>query len=107
MLQDQSPEAQMPIYEESDGNTSSRDSAIRFIFLLDGIVIRTDNRVVVSDAFMSKIKGLAKKLHAAFCYAYFAQHIAVEIQQPNGAESPVDENAQDFSEFFDDADDDE
>lgn len=76
ILQDQSPEAQMELYSASDGNTSSRDAAIRFIFYLDGLVIRTDSRVIVSDAFMNKIKNQAKKLHYAWLQAYFAEMTA-------------------------------
>lgn len=72
IVQDQSPEAQMYLYSTTDGNTSSHDSAIRLMFQLDGLVIRTDSRVIVSDSLMNKIKGLSKKLHYAFLQAYFA-----------------------------------
>ena len=74
--QDRSTEAQMEIYAMSDGKTSSYDAAIRFIFELDGLVIRTDSRVIVSDSFMNKINGLAKKLHYAWLQAYYAEHTA-------------------------------
>lgn len=86
ILQDQSPEAQMELYSTSDGNTSSRDAAIRFIFHLDGLVIRTDSRVIVSDAFMNKIKNQAKKLHYAWLQAYFAEMTAGVV-----AEAPQDD----------------
>lgn len=75
--QSQSPAAQMDFLAEAEaGGVSSKDSALRFIFELDGITVRTDNRLIITDAFMTKLKGLAKKWHAAFCHAYFADHIS-------------------------------
>ena len=72
--QSQSPHAQMEILEmASDDGASSRDCALRFIFKMDDLVIQTDNRLVISDALMSKLKGLAKKLHTAYLHAYFAE----------------------------------
>ena len=115
--QDRSTEAQMEIYAMSDGKTSSHDAAIRFIFELDGLVIRTDSRVIVSDAFMNKIKGLAKKLHYAWLQAYYAEHTAATdastTTEGNTEEDdddvikdaediPVDDT---FAGFFDDPED--
>lgn len=74
--QSQSPAAQMGFLADAeDGGVSSKDSALRFIFEMDGIKIHTDNRLIITDAFMTKLKGLAKKWHIAFTHAYFADHI--------------------------------
>lgn len=114
ILQDQSPEEQMELYSTSDGNTSSRDAAIRFIFHLDGLVIRTDSRVIVSDAFMNKIKNQAKKLHYAWLQAYFAERTAgaVDTGMENtnfdaeaddfGTDGPSDDP---FGDFYDEQED--
>ena len=114
ILQDQSPEAQMELYSTSDGNTSSWDAAIRFIFHLDGLVIRTDSRVIVSDAFMNKIKNQAKKLHYAWLQAYFAERTAgaVDTGMENtnfdaeaddfGTDGPSDDP---FGDFYDEQED--
>ena len=70
---DASPEAQMEMYATADGSVSSYDARLRFIFALDGsIEIQTDNRIVVSDALLNKIKNLGKKYLAAYTYAFFA-----------------------------------
>ena len=90
IVQDQSPGGQMMLYATSEGDTSSRDAAIRFIFNLDGLVIRTDSRVIVSDAFMNKIKGLAKKLHYAWLQAFYAEHTA-EVKSDDTVEDDTEE----------------
>lgn len=77
VTQNQAPDAQMEIWATSDGSTSSQDSVLRFIFNLDGIEIQTNSRLVISDALMNKIKGLAKKIHAAYVHAYFASTVSI------------------------------
>lgn len=62
--------SQMGLFADEDA--SSADAEMRFIFLLEGISIRTDNRLIMSDKFMTKVKNLAKKLHYAYLQAYFA-----------------------------------
>lgn len=56
----------------AEEGASSADAEMRFIFLLEGISIRTDNRLIMSDQFMTKVKNLAKNLHYAYLQAYFA-----------------------------------
>lgn len=111
--QDASPEAQVALFESSDGSVSSRDAKLRLIFELDGLKIQTDSRLVISDALMNKIKGLAKKLHYAYVQAFFADRIGV-VEAVSDAPSEPDESEEDgdqapdaFSEFFDEADEDE
>lgn len=94
--QSQSPDAQMNFLENADeGGVSSKDSALRFIFELDGIKIHTDNRLIITDAFMTKLKGLAKKWHTAYTHAFFADKIG---QQGNTDDT---EQAQDDTETTD------
>lgn len=70
--QSQSPAAQMSFMETGDDGVSSKDAALRFIFELDGLKIHTSSRLIITDELMSKLKGLAKKLHTAYVHAYFA-----------------------------------
>lgn len=80
--QSQSPAAQMDFLASADaGGVSSADSALRFIFELDGIKIHTDNRLIIKDADMTKLKNLAKKWHIAFTHAFFAD----KIEQQSGS----------------------
>lgn len=68
--QDASPEAQVTLFESTDGSVSSRDAKLRLIFELDGLKIQTSSRLVLTDALMNKIKGLAKKLNSAYKEAF-------------------------------------
>ena len=70
--QNKAVDAQMELYSEDEGNISSPESVLRFTFTLDGLEIQTDDRFVITDELLSKIKGQAKKLHAEYVHAYFA-----------------------------------
>ena len=105
--QNQSPAAQMTFMAEAaDGGVSSKDSALRFIFELDGIKIHTDNRLIITDAFMTKLKGLAKKWHTAYTHAYFADKIGRQGNSDDTEQAQDDaETENDTPEFEDDAQD--
>ena len=105
---DASPSAQMAFYSMNDG-ASSADEKLQFIFKLDALEIRTDNRLVIPDTLMTKIKGQAKKIHHAFLEGFFAEHIADGQRSaptpaaPTYTAPPADE-VDEFAEFFDDGD---
>lgn len=62
-------DAQTGLYDDYG---SSPDSKLLFTFALDGLEIRTDDRFVITDDLLSKIKTQAKKLHAEYVAAFFA-----------------------------------
>jgi hypothetical protein len=102
---DVSPEAQMELFSNADSDTSSIGAKLQFIFKLDALEIRTDERFVIPDALMTKIKGLAKKIHHAFLEGFFAERIASNSATiPEPAEpvpvAPAEPDA--FAEFLDD-----
>ena len=112
--QSQSPAAQLTFMAEAaDGGVSSKDSALRFIFELDGIKIHTDNRLIITDAFMTKLKSLAKKWHTAYTHAFFADKIGQQgnsddteqTQDDAETENDTPENGNDAPDFEDDAQD--
>jgi hypothetical protein len=71
---DASPAGQMEMFANADGPVSSCDARLRLVFAIDGkIEIRTDNRIVLSDTLLNKIKGLGKKYLAAYTYGFFAE----------------------------------
>lgn len=53
---------------------SARDAKLDFVFVDGDIVIRVDKRLEIPDSLMSKIKGLAKKMHYMYLQAYFHQY---------------------------------
>lgn len=73
--QSQSPYAQMSFISSGEDGVSAKDSSLRFIFELDGLKIHTSSRLIITDALMQKLKGLAKKWHTAYTHGYFADHI--------------------------------
>ncbi len=105
--QNVSPDAQMSLYSTGDNGISSRDALLQFIFKLEGLEIRTDNRLIISDDLMNKIKGNAKKIYHAYLEGYFAEHIgqngACDTEAP--VYDPPAENVPDeFADFFDSED---
>lgn len=108
VTQNQAEDAQMAIWASADGSTSSQDSVLRFIFNLDGMEIQTNSRLVMSDTLMGKIKGLAKKIHAAYVHAYFASTVDQMQSFLSGIrreDMQADAASEDFDGFYDDAED--
>lgn len=101
-----SPAAQMELFSVTDGSTSSNSARLQFIFKLDELKIRVDDRLVISDALMNKIKGLAKKIHHAFLEGFFAERITYGAATVKQAEplytAPAEDEPDAFADFFDD-----
>lgn len=73
ITQNRTPDAQMEIYASNDGAVSSCDAVLRFVFDLDGMVIHTNERLVISADMLNKIKGMATKLFHAYIDGYYAE----------------------------------
>lgn len=73
---DISPEVQIGLYEDEDGGLCARDARLQIIFADGEIVIRTDERLIMTDALLTKIKGQAKKLHYLYLQAYHKLNLA-------------------------------
>lgn len=103
---DVSPDAQMELFSNADGDTSSVGAKLQFIFKLDALEIRTNDRLIISDALMTKIKGLAKKIHHAFLEGFFAEHITYEATRYEPLPGPPAEAMTDpYAGFYDNSDD--
>ena len=74
--QNQSPAAQMELDDTVDNDASARDAKLKFIFRDGEILVRTDSRLVIPDALMSKIKGYAKKMHYLYLQSFFHKIVA-------------------------------
>lgn len=113
--QNRTPEAQMEIYDTTDGEISSCDAILRYSFeKMNGKPsIKTEDRLVISYDLLNKITNLAKKLYAAHTAAYYAERRnpeAIRLYGDPDAEAEeqtddLDEEAseEDFSGFLDDA----
>lgn len=100
VTQNQAPDAQMEIFDTTDGSLSSKDSVLRFVFHLDGIEIQTNSRLVIDEKFMNKIKNQAKKIHALYTHAYFANTITT-VRPAEDADDFDEDRADDFDGFYD------
>lgn len=105
--QNQAPDAQMALYSTTDGNISSQDAVLRLIFKLDKLEIQTDNRLVISDDLMNKIKNTGKKMRDAYCQAYFAERRNPDHMKlygdPDAVEADYEDDEEDeaFAGFYD------
>lgn len=105
--QDKDPSAQMEIYSQDDGDVSAWDSRLVFCFQDGEIVVRTDSRLVISDALMGKIKGYAKKMHYLYLQAFYRgivdQRVLEEADEaPENDEVDQDDSFEDDEENVDD-----
>jgi hypothetical protein len=101
VTQNQAPDAQMELYDTTDGHLSSQDSVLRFVFHLDRLEIQTNSRLVIDDKFMNKIKGQAKKIHALHVHAYFAASITTLRAAADEPAETEDDPVCPFDDFYD------
>ena len=105
--QDKDPSAQMELYSQDSGDISAWDSRLVFAFEDGEIVVRTDSRLVISDALMGKIKGYAKKMHYLYLQAFYRgivdQRALEETDEaPESDEEDPDDSFEDDEENVDD-----
>ena len=109
---DRSPGAQMEFYATGDDGKSSAEAVLKLIFNLNGLKIQTDNRFVIEDAMMNKIKNQAKKMYHAYLEGYYAQMSAQAAEAcaeiaaacDDGASPVCDDDAADaFADFMADS----
>lgn len=104
VFQDQSIEAQTALYSQESDGVSSKDSRLVFQFPVNEIRLRVyGERLIISDALMTKIKGLAKKMHYTFLQCKFAALVLGGCEQATESDAQ-DDSAGDFAEFFDEDD---
>lgn len=115
ITQNVSPEAQMALFDTAKDGASSRDAKLVFSFHVDELGVKVSGRLVMSDALMNKIKGMAKKMH----YLYLQGEYATLAERQKGfrrvdplddedddepdpeVEEPEEGDPDQFDEFFD------
>lgn len=96
------PDAQMELYATRDDSISSPDASLQLIFEQGGLRIQTNERLVLADSLLGKIKGIAKKIHYAYVHAEFAASRAGNTYTaPCTADEPPADDDGDFGEFYD------
>lgn len=99
--QNVAPAAQLELYDTSDAGVSARDSRLLFIFRDGSILVRTDSRMIIPDDLMSKIKGLAKKLHYMYLQHYFRSSMERLHSLYNLNDVPDDDSEDDLDDGLD------
>ena len=111
IMPDASMDAQMSMYEQSDDGVSSNDAKLVYSFKVNEIAVRVYGRLIITEALMNKIKGLAKKMHYVWLQCYFAESISTDTTKGASVAEDTDdtddtEPVDDFSGFYDDEDED-
>ena len=99
---DASMDAQMTMYEQSDDGMSSSDAKLVYSFKVNEIAVRVYGRLIITEALMNKIKGLAKKMHYVWLQCYFADSISTDKPQVSSQDEADEDTEPDFGEFYDD-----
>lgn len=87
-------DAQMAMFETASEGVSSQDAKIVFHFVVGEINVRMYGRFIISDALMSKIKGIANKIRDLWLMADFA----VKAEQSKYKRVPMDYQEEDTKE---------
>lgn len=77
---DQSMEAQMSMLDQDVGH-NGKDATICFVFADGKLTYKISDGFVVNEALFNKLKNLAKKIHAAWLWAYFRESLDHARQQ--------------------------
>lgn len=75
ITQNQSPDAQMALYDQDDGDVSSQDAKLVFTFFVGAVGMRTYGRLVIPDDLLTKIKNIGKKMHSLYLQGDFARRM--------------------------------
>lgn len=104
IMPDASMDAQMSMYEQAEDGVSSNDAKLVYSFKVGEIAVRVYGRIIMPDALMSKIKGLAKKMHYVWLQCYFAESISTDTPKGAAVAEVADdtEPEDDFSGFYED-----
>jgi len=107
ITQNQTPDAQMAIYESEDDGASSHDAKLIITFPVGEIGHRVYGRLIIPDTLLGKIKNCGKKMRDLWLQADHAARME-QKKQYGSSEAEADvgayEDHGDFQEFFEDDD---
>ena len=106
IMQNQSPDAQMAMYETETDGVSSRDAKLVLTFPVGEIGVRVYGRLIISDTLLGKIKNHGKKMRDLYLQGDYATRMANERRVLNPSaldnEEELDEDQNNaFKQFFD------
>ena len=109
-----SQDAQMELYAQ-DRETCSADASMKYRFYTNGIEVKINGRLLLSDDTMKKFNSLAKKIVAAYLFGHFAEQRELEAKiahnkrgfEDDGLEDDLEKAENDAIEGFFSNEDDE
>lgn len=75
ITQNQTPDAQMALYEQDEDGVSSQDAKLVLTFPVGEIGMRIYGRLIIPDALLSKIKNCGKKMRDLYLQADYASRM--------------------------------
>lgn len=75
ITQNQTPDAQMALYEQDEDGVSSRDARLVLTFPVGEIGVRVYGRLIIPDALLSKIKNFGKKMRDLYLQGDYARRM--------------------------------
>lgn len=97
VVPNQTPDAQMALYETEKDGVSSQDARLVLTFPVGEVGIRIYGRLIISDNLMNKIKNNGKKMRDLYLQGYYA------TQMKERGPSPVDMETEDEDDTEQDA----
>lgn len=75
ITQNQAPDEQMALYDESSDGVSSQDAMLVLTFPVGEIGVRVYGRLIIPDTLLSKIKNIGKKMRDLYLQADYARRM--------------------------------
>lgn len=97
ITQNQTPDAQMALYEQDEDGVSSRDARLVLTFPVGEIGVRVYGRLIIPDALLSKIKNYGKKMRDLYLQGDYARRMeaAGRLSIANGCKNEHDDSDED------------
>lgn len=80
ITQNQTPDAQMALYEQEDDGVSSQDARLVLTFPVGEIGVRVYGRLIIPDTLLSKIKNCGKKMRDLWLQGDYARRMEMKDQ---------------------------
>ena len=82
--QNQTPDAQMDLYNQQEDGVSSQDAKLVLTFLVGEIGVRVyGSRLIIPDTLLSKIKNCGKKMRDLWLQGDYARRMEAFNKQPD------------------------
>ena len=107
ITQNQAPDEQMALYDESSDGVSSQDAMLVLTFPVGEIGVRVYGRIIIPDTLLSKIKNIGKKMRDLYLQADYARRMELAGRCDTSSDGGTVESDDEDEETSEDSSDDE